>query len=184
MIFRFIIILLLAHIHEGTMAAETTTNSAHDFVFKTIDGEHLPLSSFAGQAILIVNTASFCGFTKQYSALQDLWQRYQDRGLVVLGVPSDDFGGQEPGTESEIRTFCEVNFKINFPLTEKTKVKGPVAHPFYKWAATELGLIAKPRWNFHKYLVAPDGHLSNWFSSPTSPISSRVIRAVEATLPD
>ena len=107
MIFRFIIILLLAHIHEGTMAAETTTNSAHDFVFKTIDGEHLPLSSFAGQAILIVNTASFCGFTKQYSALQDLWQRYQDRGLVVLGVPSDDFGGQEPGTESEIRTFCE-----------------------------------------------------------------------------
>ena len=150
------------------MASETKTKSAHDFMFKTIEGESLPLSEFSGKAILIVNTASFCGFTSQYTALQDLWQRYRGKGLVVLGVPSDDFGSQEPGTETEIKTFCEVNFNINFPLTEKTQVKGPVAHPFYKWAAAELGLVAKPRWNFHKYLVTPDGRLANWFSDRKS----------------
>jgi glutathione peroxidase len=183
MIFRFIIIFLLVQIHGGAMASETKTKSAHDFMFKTIEGENLPLSMFSGKAILVVNTASFCGFTSQYTALQDLWQRYQGKGLVVLGVPSDDFGGQEPGTETEIKTFCEVNFNINFPLTEKARVKGPVAHPFYKWAAAELGLVAKPRWNFHKYLVTPDGRLANWFSTPTSPVSARVIKAVEANLP-
>jgi glutathione peroxidase len=183
MIFRFIIIFLLAQIHEGAMASETKTKSAHDFMFKTIEGENLPLSKFSGKAILVVNTASFCGFTSQYTALQDLWQRYRGKGLVVLGVPSDDFGSQEPGTETEIKTFCEVNFNINFPLTEKTQVKGPVAHPFYKWAAAELGLVAKPRWNFHKYLVTPDGRLVNWFSTPTSPVSARVIKEVEAALP-
>ena len=165
------------------MASETKIKSAHDFVFKTIEGEHLPLSAFSGKAILVVNTASFCGFTSQYSALQGVWQRYQGQGLVVLGVPSDDFGGQEPGTETEIKSFCQVNFDINFPLTEKTRVKGQAAHPFYKWAAAELGLVAKPRWNFHKYLVTPDGRLANWFSTPTSPLSARVIKAIEAILP-
>ena len=102
----------------------------------------------------------------------------------MLGVPSNDFGGQEPGTESEIKTFCEVNFDVNFPLTEKVIVKGVGAHPFYQWAGSKLGAIAKPRWNFHKYLITPNGHLADWFSSVTSPISSRVIRAVEANLPD
>ena len=165
------------------MASETKMKSAHDFVFKTIEGEHLPLSAFSGKAILVVNTASFCGFTSQYTALQDLWQRYRAQGLIVLGVPSDDFGGQEPGTETEIKTFCKVNFDIDFPMTEKTRVKGLDAHPFYKWATTELGLVAKPRWNFHKYLVTPDGRLINWFSTPTSPVSARVIKAVEETLP-
>ena len=97
------------------MASDTITKSAHDFSFKTIEGQHLPLSSFAGNAVLVVNTASFCGFTRQYTALQDLWQRYEDRGLVVLGVPSNDFGGQEPETETKIKTFCEVNFDVDFP---------------------------------------------------------------------
>jgi glutathione peroxidase len=183
MIFRSIIIFLFTHIYGDAMASEVKAKSAHDFVFKTIEGEHLPLSRFSGKAILIVNTASFCGFTRQYTSLQDLWQRYQSQGLIVLGVPSDDFGGQEPGTETEIKTFCETNFDISFPLTEKTPVKGPVAHPFYKWAAAELGPVAKPRWNFHKYLVTPDGRLVNWFSTPTSPVSARVIKAVESSLP-
>ena len=144
----------------------------------------MPLAKFSGKAVLIVNTASRSGFTRQYEALQDLWQRYEARGLVVLGVPSNDFGGQEPGTESEIKTFCEVNFDVNFPLTEKVIVKGVGAHPFYQWAGSKFGAIAKPRWNFHKYLITPNGHLADWFSSVTSPISSRVIRAVEANLPD
>jgi glutathione peroxidase len=157
--------------------------TAHDFTFTAIDGTPLPLKDFAGKAVLIVNTASRCGFTPQYSALQDLWTRYRDRGLVVLGVPSNDFGGQEPGSEAEIKEFCEVNFDIDFPMTEKAEVSGDHAHPFYSWAGRELGMIAKPRWNFHKYLVAPDGRLVNWFSTPTSPTSGKVIKAIEAILP-
>ena len=183
MIFRLIFIILITNVFGIVMASEMNSKSAHDFVFKTIEGEHLPLSKFSGKAVLVVNTASFCGFTRQYSALQELWKRYEDQGLIVLGVPSDDFGGQEPNSETEIKTFCETNFDISFPLTEKTKIKGSVAHPFYKWAATELGLIAKPRWNFHKYLISPNGQLTNWFSSPTSPTATRVIKAVEAILP-
>ena len=112
-----------------------------------------------------------------------MWERYKDKGLVVLGVPSNDFGGQEPETETKIKTFCEVNFDVDFPLTEKVRVKGAHAHPFYKWAAAELGVMAKPQWNFHKYLINSDGRLVEWFSTPTSPISSRVIKAVEAALP-
>ena len=184
MIFRCILISLLAQFPGGAVASETTNKSAHGFIFKSIDGEHLPLSSFSGKAVLLVNTASYCGFTSQYTDLQDLWKRYQGRGLVVLGVPSDDFGGQEPGAEAEIKTFCEVNFDVDFPLTEKVQVKGVAAHPFYKWAAAEFGMVAKPRWNFHKYLVTPDGQLADWFSRPTSPVSARVIKAVEAVLPN
>lgn len=166
-----------------TMGAPAMAGSAHDFAFRTLDGAPLPLSGFAGKAVLVVNTASLCGFTPQYTGLQTLWERYRDRGLVVVGVPSDDFGGQEPGSASEIKEFCTVNYRIDFPLTEKSVVSGDAAHPFYRWAAEELGFIAKPRWNFHKYLVAPDGRLANWFSSVTDPGSDRVIRAVEAVLP-
>ena len=166
------------------MSDDISEGHAHQFSFVSIEGQPMPLAQFSGKAVLIVNTASRCGFTRQYEALQDLWQRYEARGLVVLGVPSNDFGGQEPGTESEIKTFCEVNFDVNFPLTEKVIVKGVEAHPFYQWAGSKFGAIAKPRWNFHKYLITPNGHLADWFSSVTSPISSRVIRAVEANLPD
>ena len=166
------------------MGAEKSTETAHNFSFVTIDGQALPLSRYAGKAVLIVNTASRCGFTNQYADLQDLWQRYQDRGLVVLGVPSNDFGGQEPGSEVEIKSFCEVNFNVDFPLTEKAIVKGSEAHPFFRWAGESLGAMSKPRWNFHKYLITPDGRLADWFSSVTSPKSGRIIRAVEAVLPE
>lgn len=157
--------------------------TAYDFSFRSIDGAPLPLSSFAGKAVLVVNTASFCGFTPQYTGLQSLWERYRDRGLVVLGVPSDDFGRQEPGSAQEIKDFCEVNYRIDFPLAEKSVVSGDAAHPFYRWAAAELGFAAKPRWNFHKYLIAPDGRLVDWFSSVTAPDSRRLVEAVEAALP-
>lgn len=158
--------------------------SAHDIEFTSIDGEPLPLSGFAGQAVLVVNTASLCGFTYQYEALQSLWQDYRERGLVVLGVPSNDFGQQEPGTEEEIKEFCEVNFNLDFPLTEKQTVKGDDAHPFFLYVRDELGDDASPRWNFHKYLVTPSGRLAGAWPSRVEPGSAEIVDAIEAVLPD
>ncbi len=180
---RFLILALTLLIPGGLMASTEQSRTAHDFDFVSIEGEPLPMASLKGKAVLVVNTASQCGFTGQYADLQALWSRYRDKGFVLLGVPSNDFGGQEPGTAAEIREFCEVNFSVDFPLTEKVRVKGDGAHPFYKWAGKELGFAAKPRWNFHKYLVAPDGRLVDWFSTPTSPLSNRMVKAVEAVLP-
>lgn len=165
------------------MARSGLATTAHDFTFSAIDGEPMPLSIYSGKALLIVNTASLCGFTKQYAGLQQIWEEYRDRGLVVLGVPSNDFGRQELGTEAEIKDFCEVNYNIDFPMTEKSSVTGAQAHPFYEWAASELGALAKPRWNFHKYLVAPDGRLVDWFSTVTPPTADKVRRAIEGVLP-
>ena len=155
---------------------------AYDFVFQSIDGEPLPIEEYRGKVLLVVNTASRCGFTRQYTALQSLWTKYRNRGLIVLGTPSNDFGGQEPGDEAAIKTFCEVNFDVDFPMTAKVKVKGSSAHPFYKWARDEMGSIAIPRWNFHKYLIAADGRLVDWFSSATDPGSKRVISSIESLL--
>ena len=164
-------------------AEEATVVNAHGFEFTSIGGTPLPLETFKGKAVLVVNTASLCGFTHQYADLQSVWERYRDRGLVVLGVPSNDFGGQEPGTEAEIKQFCEVNFNVDFPMTSKVHVKGQGAHPFYKWASRELGAESKPRWNFHKYLVAPDGRLVEWFPTSTAPTTDTVVRAIEEHLP-
>lgn len=163
--------------------ANAAGGSAHDFSFTAIDGGALPLSQFAGKAVLVVNTASQCGFTPQYEQLQAVWQKYRDRGLVVLGVPSNDFGGQEPGTEAQIKDFCETTFNVDFPLTAKEKVSGGDAHPFYRWARAEKGALAAPKWNFHKYLIAPDGRLVEWFSTVTRPDSDKVTAAIEAVLP-
>ncbi|WP_193181689.1 glutathione peroxidase [Nisaea sediminum] len=166
-----------------TTPGNAAATSAHDFSFVSIEGDPLPMKSYEGKAVLVVNTASFCGFTKQYSGLQELWQKYRDRGLVVLGVPSNDFGSQEPGTEAEIKEFCEVNFAIDFPMTEKQVVSGDGAHPFYRWAAEELGPMSKPRWNFYKILIGPDGRAVDWFASTTAPSADKLTRAVEAALP-
>ena len=164
------------------IAGEVKIAGAYDFVFESIDGEKLPLNAFRGKVILVVNTASRCGFTRQYKALQSLWSKYRNQGLIVLGIPSNDFGRQEPGDESEIKTFCEVNFNVDFPMTSKVNVKGESAHPFYKWARDEMGSIAIPRWNFHKYLIAADGRLIDWFASTTDPESKRLVSAIEALL--
>ena len=176
---RAIFIALCALFSNSVQAAEGGVRSAHDFSFIAIEGDPLPLAQFAGKAVLVVNSASQCGFTSQYSELTDLWARYRDKGLVVLAVPSNDFGGQEPGTEDEIKKFCEVNYGIDFPMTEKVHVRGTEAHPFYKWAATHFSALSKPRWNFHKYLISPDGTLVGWFSSITSPTSEKVVSAIE-----
>jgi len=158
--------------------------SFHDFDFTAIEGTPLPAKSFVGKAVLVVNTASFCGYTKQYAGLQALYEKYRDRGLVVLGVPSNDFGGQEPGKEAEIKAFCETNFAVDFPMTTKQSVKGADAHPFYKWAAEQSGGEGVPKWNFHKYLIAPDGTYAGWFATATAPDASELVRALEQTLPD
>ena len=171
--------LTLLAMQPGDAGAE----SAHAFSFTSIDGAPMPLDRYRGHAVLVVNTASFCGFTDQYEGLQTLWETYRDRGLIVLGVPSNDFGGQEPGSEAEIKTFCETTFAVDFPLAAKTVVTGPDAHPFYKWAAETVGAVGRPRWNFHKYLIGPDGRLVDWFSTVTEPASETIARAIEAALP-
>lgn len=174
-------LLLLAASVSVTRAEDAV--SAYDFSFKSIDGGDLPLSQFRGKPVLVVNTASECGYTPQYKDLQALWQAYRDRGLVVLGVPSNDFGGQEPGTEAEIKRFCERQYAVDFPLASKEVVSGADAHPFYKWAAEIGGSDAAPRWNFHKYLIGPDGKLAAWFPTRTSPVDPQVTGEIDKLLP-
>ncbi len=155
--------------------------SAYDFTFEDIDGGRLDLSAFAGRPVLIVNTASRCGYTYQYDALQALYDRYRERGLVVVGVPSDDFR-QELATESEVKHFCEANFSIDFPMTAITHVSGAKAHSFYSWAAGTMGPEAEPRWNFHKLLVGPDGRMVAAFPTRTEPDAPEIRQAIEALL--
>jgi len=168
---------------SGQVAAQETAQSAHEFSFLSID-EKTPinLGDYAGKAVLIVNTASFCGFTKQYNGLQNLWKKYEAKGLVVIGVPSNDFGAQEPKSEREIKNFCQGAFGVTFPLTQKYRVKGHGAHPFYAWANKATLGKGAPRWNFHKYLIGPDGKLIAWYSSAVKPMSANVITAVETAL--
>ena len=154
--------------------------SAHDFEFASIDGKPLKLSQFAGHPVLVVNTASECGLTPQYRGLEALWKKYKDRGLVVLGVPSNDFGGQEPGSEAEIKKFCSTEYDVTFPMTAKYPVIGAQAHPFYKWAIDETG--AAPRWNFHKYLVGANGGMTGAFGSRVAPDDAALAAAIETEL--
>lgn len=160
------------------------TKSAHDFTFTSIDGRPLPLSEFAGKAVLVINTASQCGFTPQYAGLESLHEDYGPKGLVVLGVPCNDFGAQEPGTEGEIAQFCETSFGVKFPLTSKESVQGDAAHPFYQWAREELGDERAPQWNFHKYLVAPDGRLVAALATSVEPTSEEALAAINKALPE
>lgn len=156
--------------------------TAHDFSFMSIDGMALPLKQFSGHPMLIVNVASKCGLTPQYEGLVQLYHELKDKGLVVLGVPSNQFMGQEPGTNEEIQTFCSMTYGVDFPLAEKTDVKGESAHPFYKWAKQELGEPAEPVWNFHKLLVGKDGRALKAFDPRTEPLSPEIRRAVEEAL--
>ncbi len=173
--------LLLALAVTATAPAEAQ-GGVFDVRFTSIEGNELPLARFAGKALLVVNTASFCGFTDQYADLQRLWSDYRDRGLVVLGVPSDNFN-QEVDSEAEIKRFCEVNFDVDFPLTGRSRVRGPGAHPFFRLVAEELGEDALPRWNFHKYLVTPEGRLAGSWPSRVRPTSPEVVEAIERALP-
>lgn len=153
--------------------------TAYDFSFTSIDGDEMSMDQFKGKAVLVVNTASRCGYTPQYEGLQALHNARSDDGVVVLGVPSNDFGSQELGSEEKIKEFCEVQFGINFPMTERQTVKGSDAHPFYQWAAAQFGDEAIPKWNFHKIVVAADGTVSAAFPSSIAPDDEALTKALD-----
>ena len=153
----------------------------YDFQLNSISGEVIDLKEYKNKVILVVNTASYCGFTKQYDGLQKLWEKYKSKGLIVLGTPSDSFN-QEKKTNKDVKEFCEVNFNINFPLTEIIEVKGEKAHPIYKWAKKNYGNSAIPKWNFHKILINKEGKVQNTYSSLTKPMSNKIISEIDNIL--
>jgi len=162
--------------------ANAAAKRASDFSLVAIDGDPLPMKQFAGKVVLLVNTASFCGYTPQYDALQKLQTNYAAKGFTVIGVPSGDFLGQEYGSNKEISSFCKAKFGIKFPLAEKGDVVGPNAIPIYRWAAAILGPDNTPKWNFHKYLIGRDGRLVTAFGSKVTPDDPAVTTAIESAL--
>ena len=153
----------------------------YDFKIESITGETIDFNEYKNKVILIVNTASYCGFTKQYTDLQELWDKYKSRGLIVLGVPSNSFN-QEKNKNSEVKEFCKVNFDINFPLSTITEVKGDKAHDLFKWAKDNHGKSAIPKWNFHKILINKEGKVEDTFSSFTNPTSKKLVSKIENIL--
>ena len=168
---------------KGEPAPAKIYNNAYDFEFQNLfqDGP-IKLSDYAGQVIMVVNTASQCGFAIQYGELQELYSRYQDDGFIIIAVPNNDFGDQELGTPQEISNFCESNYGITFPLTTRYNVTGVKTHPFYIWAREQLGFGTGPKWNFHKYLINRQGDLVEYFYTTTPPDAPRVIEAIEKLL--
>jgi glutathione peroxidase len=155
--------------------------TAFAFSFPGLHGETIRLLDYAGKPILVVNTASQCGFTPQFTGLQELWTRFSDRGLMIIGVPSNDFGGQEPGGAAEIEATAHDHYGVKFPMAAKSTVKGANAHPFFKWAASERPRET-PKWNFHKYLVGADGHIAAVFDTEVTPTDTRVVTAIAKEL--
>jgi len=174
-----IILLLIMTFFIGNNVNADYDKLAYDFQFKDLDGSSLSLSQFKDKIIVVINVASQCGFTSQYDDMQKIWEKYQAKGIVILGVPSNDFGNQEPGSSQDIKTFCEAKFGISFPMTEKVKVKGDNAHPFYLWAEKNYGKSAVPKWNFHKIIINRNGKVAYTFSSITNPSSKKFIKALE-----
>ena len=151
---------------------------AYDFEFNGIEGGVIKLSDFKDKVIIVVNVASRCGYTPQYDGLQTLWETYKKKNLIIIGVPTNNFK-QEPGSNSDIKDFCETNFGISFPMAEKTNVIGSNSHPFYKWAKENHGVGAIPKWNFHKIIIGKNGKIIDTFSSFTKPTSGKIIKLVE-----
>ena len=176
-IFFFVIMISLF----SSKSNATYEKLAFDFSFNDLDGSEMRLSEFKDKVIIITNVASYCGFTSQYEDLQKIWDNYQKKGLVVIGVPSNSFN-QEKETNEEIKNFCEAKFGISFPMTEKTIVKGNDAHDFYKWANKNYGKSAVPKWNFHKIIIGKDGKIADTFASITNPSSKRFISSLEKAL--
>jgi glutathione peroxidase len=164
---------------NGAMSKRT----AYGFTFDALEGPSLQLADYTRHPILIVNTASLCGFTPQYAGLQQLWTKFRGRGLMIIGVPSNDFGSQEPGGVKDIEETAQHQYGVTFPITAKTVVRGPEAHPFYKWAASERPADV-PRWNFHKYLIGGDGLIADVFASDIEPMDDAVVAAVTREIGD
>ena len=176
--FKLLIIITSMFFSTKTISSD---KNFHDFRIESISGEEMSLSDFKNKVVLLVNTASQCGFTPQYAGLQKIYDRYKDDGFVVLGVPSDDFN-QELSSDDDVKKFCEIRYGVNFPLTSIQKIKGESAHPLYKWITNNISVIGQPRWNFHKFLISKDGKVLNWFSSMTSPTSEGLLKQLEQAL--
>tara|TARA_B100000287_G_scaffold406939_1_gene431881 strand:+ start:29 stop:595 length:567 start_codon:yes stop_codon:yes gene_type:complete len=179
---KYLFILLTTTFLFMNSAETNYEKNFFDFNVTNLDGSELKLSKYKNNAVLLVNVASNCGFTKQYGDLQKIWELYKDKGLVVIGAPSNQFGGQEPGTNEEIKKFCEVNFNVNFPMTDKINVKGEDAHEIYKWALKNFGSSAEPKWNFHKILINKEGEIVETYSSFTKPTSKKIVDEIEKIL--
>ena len=180
----FIIVLIIVFnlLNFNIIGNSMENKTFYDFELELITGETISLDKYEGKAVLLVNVASKCGFTKQYTDLQNLWEKYREKNLIVLGVPSNQFGSQEPGSNDEIKDFCETNFNINFPMTSKYDVKGENAHDVYKWAKDTFGKSAVPKWNFHKILIDKNGKIHDTFVSFTNPMSKKIIKELENIL--
>jgi len=175
----YIIIFMISFFNTGNAKYDKIF---FDFDIKDINEETFALEKFKNKTVLLVNVASNCGFTKQYTEHQELYDKYSEKGLVVLGVPSNQFGGQEPGSNNEIKDFCETNFNITFPMTTKIDVKGKNAHPIYLWAKENYGNAAVPKWNFHKILINKQGKIEDTYSSFTKPMSKKLTSKIEEIL--
>ena len=172
-----LLIILFMFSFFSKVAAGKNSN-AYDFEFNSLDGDPIKLSQYEGKIIVVVNVASRCGYTTQYEDLQNLWTDYKNKNLIVLGIPTNNFR-QEPGNNKDIKDFCETNFGITFPMTEKINVIGNNSHPFYKWARSDYGIGAIPKWNFHKIIIGKDGKIAKTFSSITNPSSKKFIKVIE-----
>ena len=180
--FKKIIILIFMISIFGKSADAKYEKLAYEFKFNDLDGSELSLNEYKGKVIVVINVASKCGFTKQYEDMQNIWEKYEEKGLVMIGVPSNDFGQQEPGSSEEIKNFCEAKFGISFPMTEKVSVKGDNAHPFYLWAKKNFGDEAVPKWNFHKIIINKEGKVETTFTSIISPSSKKFVSTIEKNL--
>ena len=178
----FILVIMISFLGSKNYADAKYEKLAYDFAFNDLDGSMLSLADFKNKIIVVVNVASQCGFTNQYEDMQKIWEDYQAKGLIMLGIPSNDFGQQEPGTNKEIKNFCEAKFGITFPMTEKVSVKGTNAHPFYLWAKQNHGKSAVPKWNFHKIIINKEGKIEKTFSSMTNPSSKKFKEVIENLL--
>ncbi len=172
-----LLVFLIMFSFFSKVASGSSTN-AYDYEFKSIDGDKIKLSDYKGKVIVVVNVASRCGYTPQYEGLQSLWSNYKNKDVIVLGVPTNNFR-QEPGSNKEIKDFCESNFGITFPMTEKISVLGNNSHPFYKWAKEDYGIGAIPKWNFHKIIIGKEGKIVDTFSSITKPSSKKFLKIIE-----
>ena len=178
---KLIYILFLVMFFFKTSATANYEKKIYDYSIKSITGEIINFKDYKNKVILIVNTASFCGFTNQYNELEELWDLYKEKGLIVLGIPSNSFN-QEKDNNADIKEFCEVNFNISFPLTTITEVKGENAHEIFKWAKKNHGKSAEPKWNFHKILINKEGKVEDTFASFTKPMSKKITKAIENIL--
>ena len=173
----------------GSLILVTSTVSAaqrnvHSYAMESIYGESIKLSQYKGKALLIVNTASRCGFTRQYASLEKLYQQYKDRGLEILAFPANNFGGQEPGTNEQIQQFCSTKFRTTFPLFAKSSVKGKDINPLYKYLTEKSPYSGPIQWNFNKFLISPDGEVVARYGSPVDPLSERLVSKLESILPE